>query len=195
MDGNIPMTDKNPKTRAPLFLTLIAIGVFLIGAAVIPFLVRGQEAALDGAGLVRPPVIMNQPAPRLSLTDLNGNPVSLNDYLGKVVLVNNWATWCPPCKAEMPELQAYYQAHGTQAFVIVAIESGEPAVTVSSFVTQLGMTFPVWLDLKGAAVEVFKNMNLPSSYLVDQSGMLRMSWTGAVNQPTLEKYVTPLLEK
>ena len=189
------MTPNKQKNRAPLFLTLIAIGVFLIGAALIPLLVQGQATALEGAGVVRPPVVMNQSAPQLSLTDLQGNPVSLNDYLGKVVLVNNWATWCPPCKAEMPELQAYYKAHAGQNFVIIAIESGEPAGTVSSFATQLGMTFPVWLDAKGAAVDAFKNWSLPSSYLVDQSGTLRMSWTGSVNQPTLEKYVTPLLGK
>ncbi len=189
------MSENTPKSRTLLFLTLIAAGVFLVGAAVIPLLVKGQETALDSAGLVRPPVVMNQAAPRLALTDLQGNPVSLGDTLGKVVLVNNWATWCPPCKAEMPELQAYYQAHAGQGFVMVAIESGEPAGTVTDFVRQLGMTFPVWLDPRGIAVEAFRNWDLPSSYVVDQKGSLRMSWTGEVNQPTLEKYVTPLLEK
>lgn len=189
------MTINRPKSRGPLFLTLIAIGVFLVGAAVIPLLVRGQETALDESDIVRPPIVLDQAAPQLSLTDVQGNPVSLNDYLGKVILVNNWATWCPPCKAEMPELQAYYQAHSAQGFVIVAIESGEPAGTVRNFATQLGMSFPVWLDGKGAAVDAFKNWSLPSSYLIDQAGSLRMSWTGSVNQATLEKYVTPLLEK
>lgn len=186
--------DRNKrKSRTPLFLTLIAIGVFLLGAATIPLLEKGQEAALDQSDIARPPVVMNQAAPQLSLADLQGNAVSLDDYRGKIVLVNNWATWCPPCKAEMPELQAYYQAHGGRDFVIIAIESGEPAATVKSFADQLGMTFPVWLDLNGAAVDAFKNWSLPSSYIIDKSGIMRMSWTGAVNQPTLDKYVTPLL--
>jgi hypothetical protein len=57
------------------------------------------------------------------------------------------------------------------------------------------MTFPVWLDLDGAAMDAFENMDLPSSYVMDQQGVLRMSWTGQINQATLEKYVTPLLEK
>ena len=95
----------------------------------------------------------------------------------------------------MPELQAYYQNHAEQGFVIIAIESGEPAATVTGFVHQLGLTFPVWLDLDAAALNAFENMDLPSSYVVDQQGTLRMSWTGSVNEATLEKYVTPLLEK
>jgi peroxiredoxin len=185
----------DPKSRTPLFLTLIAAGIFLIGASLLLLPARGQATALQGSGMTRPPVFMDQAAPLLALTDLQSNPVSLNDFHGKVVLINNWATWCPPCQVEMPELQAYYQTHLKQGFVIVAIESGEPAATVAGVVRQLGLTFPVWLDRDGAAVEAFKNWNLPSSYLVDQQGAIRMSWTGSVNQATLEKYVTPLLEK
>jgi len=174
---------------------MVAAGFFLIGAIFLPLLLNEQKPALDGSAAVRPPVIMNETVPSLPLTDLQGSPVSLDDYRGKVVLVNNWATWCPPCKAEMPELQAYYLAHLQQGFVIIAIESGEPAATVANFARQLGLTFPVWLDQHGAALTAFKNMSLPSSYVVDRQGTLRMSWTGSVNQATLEKYVTPLLEK
>src|SRR5512140_3715565 len=117
----------NPKARMPLILTLITAGVFMIGAALIPLLVRGQQKALDNSVPVRPPVVMNQSAPSLPLTDLQGNTVSLSMTRGKIVLMNNWATWCPPCQAEMPELQAYYQAHSGQGFLVVAIESGEAA--------------------------------------------------------------------
>jgi cytochrome c biogenesis protein CcmG, thiol:disulfide interchange protein DsbE len=131
----------------------------------------------------------------LTLTDLQGSPVSLETYRGRVVLVNNWATWCPPCKAEMPELQAYYETHASDDFVIIAIESGEPADQVTDFVQSYGLTFPVWLDPKGTALEAFQNWDLPSSYIVDRDGTVLMSWTGQINQATLEKYVTPLLEK
>jgi cytochrome c biogenesis protein CcmG, thiol:disulfide interchange protein DsbE len=95
----------------------------------------------------------------------------------------------------MPELQAYYQAHAGQGLLIVAIESGEPADTVVHFVNQNQITFPVWLDPHGSALDAFKNWDLPSSYLVDRQGRLRINWTGPVDQATLEKYVTPLLEK
>jgi len=186
---------QRPKSHATLILFLVAAGVFLIGAVFLSWILHGQEIALEGSAIVRPPVLMNQAVPRLALSDLQGGPVSLDSYRGKVILINNWATWCPPCKAEMPELQAYYQNHAEQGFVIIAIESGEPAATVTGFVHQLGLTFPVWLDLDAAALNAFENMDLPSSYVVDQQGTLRMSWTGSVNEATLEKYVTPLLEK
>jgi cytochrome c biogenesis protein CcmG, thiol:disulfide interchange protein DsbE len=185
---------QNPRPRTSLFITLIVIGVFLAGAAFIPLLVRGQDAALDGSGIIRPPVMLDQAAPHLALTDLQGNPVSLGDTRGQVVLINNWATWCPPCKAEMPELQAFYQANEKQGFIIIAIESGEPVNTVAKFIQQLGLTFPVWLDPKGLALEAFRNWDLPNSYLLDRQGNLRMTWTGPINRETLEQYVTPLLD-
>ncbi len=189
------MSEKYPKSRTPLFFTLLTAGVFLVGAALIPWLVHGQETALDSAGIIHPPVVTNQAIPPLILTDLQGNSVSLGKIHAKVVLVNNWATWCPPCQTEMPELQAYYQAHVNQGLVLIAIESGEPADVVTKFVQQHGLTFPVWLDPHAAALDSFHNWYLPSSYVVDRQGTIRLSWTGPINHATLENYVTPLLEK
>jgi peroxiredoxin len=189
------MSGKKRKSRTSFFLTLITAGVFLIGAALIPLLVHGQETSLEGSGVTLPPVIVNLPAPHLALTDLQANQVSLREMLGKVVLVNNWATWCPPCQTEMPELQAYYQAHFYQGFVIVAIESGEPAGVVAEFVRQYGLTFPVWLDPHGDALDSFQNWDLPSSYVIDPNGVIRLMWTGPISRAVLEQYLTPLLEK
>ena len=178
-----------------LGVAFLIVGLFLVGAVVIFYLSNAQEKALESSGFTLPPATADYTAPKLSLTGLDGNPVSLDDYRGKVVLINNWATWCPPCEAEMPELQAYSAAHAKDGFVIVAIESGEPAKTVTDFVQRLGLTFPVWLDPQGAALEAFHNWDLPSTYLLDRDGIVRLSWTGQINQATLEKYVTPLLEK
>ena len=130
----------------------------------------------------------------MSLNDLQGNPVSLEAYRGQVVLVNNWAIWCPPCLAEMPELQGFYNAHSADGFVIIGIESGEPADQVSAFVNEYGLTFPIWLDPGIIALEAFKNWNLPSSYVIDRDGIMRWSFVGAIDQQMLERYVTPLLE-
>ena len=190
-----PIRDPAPNRRTALYLTLIAAGVFLLGGALIPLLVQAQAEALTTAGTGRPPAVANYPAPELALTDLQGRPASLADYRGQVVLVNNWATWCPPCKLEMPELQAYYQAHAADGFVVIAIESGEPADVVENFVQVFGLTFPVWLDPQGLALEAFANFNLPSSYVVDRDGNVRMFWTGMIDQQALEHHVTPLLRR
>ena len=190
------MTDhKQPNPRSTAILTFIAGGIFILAAALIPLLVTAQQKALAGAAPILPPVAGNTPAPQLALSDMQGKPVSLEDYRGQVILVNNWATWCPPCKIEMPELQTYYTTRAAQGFVVLAIESEDPVAQVRAFVKDYGLTFPVWLDPNGLALEAFDNWNLPSSYVIDRQGMARYSWTGGINQSTLEQYVTPLLEE
>ncbi len=190
------MVESNKTNRyLTAFTTFIAGGIFLLGAGLIPLLANAQEKALESAAPILPPVTTNYPAPQLALTDLQGNPTSIEDYRGQVILINNWATWCPPCKIEMPELQAYYTAHAAEGFVVIAIESGEPFDEVASFVHEYGMIFPVWLDPHSATLETFHNWNLPSSYVIDRYGIVRLSWTGGINQPTLEQYVTPLLKE
>ena len=172
----------------------IGAGLLLIGVVSIFLLAKpiASNAGNPAIGVV--PVKVDFPAPGLVLQDLEGLPVSLEDYRGKTVLVNNWATWCPPCRAEMPTLQTYYQEHRHQGFTLVAIEAGDPAGQVVEFANQFNLTFPIWVDLEMKAIQGFRNQALPSSYLIDNRGTVILAWSGAINQDNLEKYVTPLLE-
>ncbi len=178
-----------------LGLGLIGAGLLVLGVVAWALLPGWSRVASSQAQNSVIPVEVNFPAPELHLSDLRGNPVSLADYRGQVVLVNNWATWCPPCKAEMPALQAYYEKHHHQNFTIVAIEAGEPPAEVVAFVQQYGLTFPIWLDPDQKATAAFRNPGLPSSYVIDPEGTVRLAWTGAISREMLEKYVTPLLEE
>ena len=178
-----------------IFLFLLAGGLLLIGIAIVLlYLPEAQDQVLAN-GYSAVPEKVNIAAPALRLTNLDGKPVMLSDYLGKVVLVNNWATWCPPCKAEMPTLESYYIDHQAQNFVIIAIESGETQDEVADFVTQYSLTFPVWLDERGIALDAFQNWDLPSSFVIDEAGTIVLTWTGSISRAMLDKYVTPLLEK
>ena len=132
-------------------------------------------------------------APELSLQNLNGEAESLTDYRGQVVLVNNWATWCPPCKAEMPTLVAYHNDHMVDGFSVIAVEAGEPLDVVSQFASSYQMSFPVWLDPNGEALRAFGNGTLPNSYVIDRTGTVRYAWTGEISREMLEQYVTPLI--
>jgi peroxiredoxin len=193
--SNNEITAKPRYTRMKnLFLVFVAAGLFLVGAAVIFALPRAQEDFASEGGASAIPAEVSFPAPELTLTDLQGKTSSFADHLGEVVLVNNWATWCPPCKAEMPTLQAFYEAHVAQGFLTIGIEAGDPASEVTAFVKQYGITFPIWLDPLGKAVEAFNNYNLPSSYVIDRSGTVRLAWVGEISREMLEKYVTPLVE-
>lgn len=184
----------HPPARS-LGLFLIGIGLLLLGmvtSLILPSL--GSNGNLgSGQGLV--PAKLNVAAPSLLLSDLTGKTVSLADYAGNIILVNNWATWCPPCREEMPVLQAYYQDHWQEGFVLIGIEAGDPAEEVQAFVQQFGLTFPIWLDPEIEALRAFRNNALPNSYLIDRQGKVILGWTGALNRETLEKYITPLLEE
>jgi cytochrome c biogenesis protein CcmG, thiol:disulfide interchange protein DsbE len=142
------------------------------------------------------PASVHLEAPVLSLTDLQGVRHSLADYQGGVVLVNLWATWCPPCRAELPLLEQYFLRHQSQGFSVVAVEDGDPASDVQAFVRDYSLTFPVWLDPTYQSTDVvFKTRNLPSSYVLDRAGRVRLEWLGAISTANLEKYVTPILQE
>lgn len=168
------------------------LGLFLIGMAALSLASPKSENTSAGLSSVVP-MKVNFAAPELSLQNINGQTESLTDYREDVVLVNNWATWCPPCKAEMPTLSAYYNEHTSEGFTIIAIEAGDPVGGVSQFVQTLGLKFPVWLDPDGASLRAFGNGTLPNSYVIDRSGTVRYAWTGEISKAMLEKYVTPLL--
>jgi thiol-disulfide isomerase/thioredoxin len=162
-----------PSRRSTVFITLLASGIFLVGAGLIPLLVNAQQKALVSAEPILPPTTTNFPRPQLVLTDVQGKPVSMGDYHGKVILINNWAPWCPPCVSEMPELQAYYTAHFPDGFVVIAIDAGDPATNVASFIKEYELTFPVWLDPLDKSMGFFKNWDLPSSYIMNREGIVR----------------------
>lgn len=181
---------------ATLALTIVGVGLVLIGVAaflLIPALAK-TGSAQSGQEISTIPVEVNFAAPELSLMDVEGVSASLADYRGQVVLVNLWATWCPPCKKEMPTLQAFYIAHQADGFTIIAIDDGDPTEDVVKFVQDYQLTFPVWLDPKYTATEIaFKNMSLPSSYVIDRDGVIRLQWVGEITNAMLEKYVTPMI--
>jgi peroxiredoxin len=188
---------RKSKGTSPLPLILIGVGLIVIAVAFVIFTPKANDTTSTSAPGEIPASIpgeMNYPAPVLTLTDMQDRTVSLADYRGQWVLVNNWATWCPPCRAEMPELNAYYEAHKNEGFVLVAISSGDTKAQIADFTQEYGLSFPMWQDPTSASLRAFRMDYLPSSFVIDPSGTVRLAWTGAVSLETLEKYVTPLLE-
>lgn len=177
-------------SRKTLPFILLALGLALIAASVF-LILRDNPPKND---LLAVPIQVSFPAPELTLTDTQGVSHSLADYRGQIVLVNLWATWCPPCKEEMPTLQAFYDKYEKDGFVTIAINDGDPTADVLQFVEDYGLTFPVWLDPTYIATEqAFKTLNLPSSFVIDRDGTTRLMWVGAINRKMLEKHVAPVI--
>jgi peroxiredoxin len=177
-----------------LAMILVGVGLFILGAVALVFLSRAKTSAAFERYASVVPVAVNFPAPALELSDLQGNSRSLKDYRGQVVLVNNWATWCPPCRAEMPALEAFFQDFRDQGFMLVGVEAGDSQADVSKFVEDYSISFPIWLDPHNDSLRGFYNASLPNSYVVDRDGKVVLGWTGTISRDMLEKHVAPLLE-
>jgi peroxiredoxin len=172
-------------------LVLMGVGLIILGLVAAGVLTRGSRT-VDNSVV---PSVVNFHAPVLTLNDLNGNQISISDYHQQIVLINNWATWCPPCKAEMPALQKYFKAHSDQGFILIGIDAGDPLEDVAKFVDEYSLTFPILLDPNTEALIAFHNNSLPSSYVINRHGNVVLAWMGPINRAMLEKYLTPILEQ
>ena len=190
------MIEEKVKPDSGRYIAMMMIGVGLIAIGIMFMLIlnnREKAASASSADLSAIPAEMDFPAPELDLVTLNGVPVSLADYRGSVVLVNLWATWCPPCRQEMPTLQAFYDRYKEDGFVLIAIDQEETREVVQPFVEEFDLTFPIWLDIDYLAQREFKTMSLPSSYVIDRNGRVKLMWIGSISKANLEQYVPDII--
>lgn len=124
-----------------------------------------------------------------STTNVAGHQVSLSDYRGHVVMLNFWATWCPPCRAEMPVIESAYQQYRSQGFIVLAVNNAERADQVSAFVSQFQLTFPVLLDYSSNISQQFGIKGYPTSLFLDPKGNLYATHQGMLTALQLQTYI------
>lgn len=156
-------------------LAILALFAFLLTAC---SGVLGQEVA----------PIKGAIAPDFTLTSLSGEEVSLSDFRGQPVLVNFWATWCGPCRLEMPAIQDRYQMHQPD-LVVLAVNLAESAEQVSEFVDELGLTFDPLLDADGSIFELYQVLGYPSSYFIDPDGIIQAVHIGFMTEGQLDENI------
>ncbi len=113
-------------------------------------------------------------APDFTLRSIDGKTHTLSALKGNAILVNLWATWCPPCRAEMPAIEKMYQEYKDQGFIVLAINTtyqDEPS-SISPFIKEYNLTFPILLDEKGFAGSAYQLHSMPSSYFIDRAGII-----------------------
>jgi thiol-disulfide isomerase/thioredoxin len=136
------------------------------------------------------------PAPVISFVDLTGNPVSLSEFAGKIVLVNFWATWCAPCVREMPSLERMQSRFGDKIAVVAISEDRGGSKTVEPFIGKLGLkSVKTYLDPKSAVERAFEVRGLPTSFLIDREGRILGHVEGAAewDSPVLLEVLKPFL--
>ena len=133
-------------------------------------------------------------APEFVLPSLDGRTVRLSGHQGKVILLNFWATWCPPCRAEMPSMERLYQAYRDRGLVILAISSDRMGRSVvEPYVQERGLTFPVLLDPGAEVFSQYGVRGLPTSYLLDRQGRVfsadvgARDWSGTAAREAVER--------
>ena len=138
------------------------------------------------------------PAPDFKFPALDGKMVSLSDYKGKVVLVNIWATWCPPCVAEMPSMEKLYNKFKGENFEILAVSIDTLGLkAVAPFMTKSNLTFPALIDTEGAIKTVYGVTGIPESFIIDKQGILIKKIIGPVDwaAPNIFRFFNVLIQK
>jgi len=149
--------------------------------------VQGSAEAADPAPRV------GHSAPDFVLKPVNGSRLALSALHGQVVLLNFWATWCIPCRTEMPELQRWYLQHRSQRFVVVGFDKQEGRGDVAPFLQKLHVTYPVVLDESGSVSAQYEVIGLPTTLVVDREGIVRAVRLGALDKNYLQTTVAPIV--
>lgn len=173
---------EQPKSGSRLFI--LAAGAIVL--AVTFAIVWMQSSKYE-------PLVVGKAAPDFSLTDLNDKPHRLSDFRGKVVFLNFWATWCAPCREEMPSMEVLNKSFEKDGLVVLAVSIDRVTTTkdIPPFVKSLNLTFPVLIDSWGITDKPYKRLGVPETFIIDQQGIVReiiigpKDWTRIDNLKTL----------
>ena len=171
----------------PLLWIAVAIAALLVARAVVPLFRSASPSASGPAGLA------GRVAPVFELQDDRGTAVSLRDYRGKVVILNLWASWCPPCRAEMPDLQRLQRAYASRGLVVVGINQGESPDRARAFAQSLGIAFPIWIDDQQQYGRVLTAQGLPTTVVVGRDGRVIHGYDGPLTFNQMQTVVSSLM--
>jgi len=201
-----------PRTTSKRRPALAVAGFILLGLALALLIfgapLLGKRTAEDAADLPQisttavvvgasadalQPLSVGDRAHNFTLPDVNGNDITLSDFAGQPVVVNFWATWCPPCRVEMPELQNAFDTYRDQDLVVLAVNAQEGQPQVSAFFEEMGFTLPALLDSDGQVGNAYGTPGLPSTFFINPSGEVTAVHRGLLTADQIESYLAPIL--
>lgn len=168
-------------------ITILVLLLAAIGILYSVFTFTKKEPTVLGVGEL---------APDFQLETVDGKQVKLSDYKGKVVLLNFWASWCEPCRQEMPDVEKAYETYKDQGLVVLGANLRENNVSVQGFADNLGLTFPILMDKDGnVATQLYKVKPIPTTYFIDKDGYLRQKAEMPMTYSFIEDNLKPLLDE
>lgn len=189
----LEQTSEKPFEVIPRRLWSIMVGLFLIASGIWLISSGTPLDELWGAlkGGTNPVPLVGQSAPDFELKNLAGETTRLSDFKGKPLLLNFWATWCGPCRAEFPDLQSVTVEHKVVIIGINMTTNDTPS-QVPAFVAEFGVTFPIVLDEIGEVSRAYQVTGLPTSIFIDRDGIVREVRLGAINKAYIEAMLSKL---
>lgn len=166
---------------AGFFLILNASGNQLPGEAG-----EVNESDSNSLDLEIAPIVGAIP-PEFNLFNLNGELLSLSSFRGQPVVINFWATWCAPCRVEMPAIQSRFEKFQDQGLVILAVDFDEPADVVAEFRNEFGLTFEILLDPGGEVQELYRNRAYPTTFFIDPDGVIQVQHFGPMTEGQIDE--------
>ena len=178
-----------PKSRFTWIL--LFLGVLFLGSAWILESRQPLDNQAEAAGVAEAPAV-GYLAPDFTLSTLDGTDFTLSQYRGQPVVLNFWATWCPPCRAEIPYFQQASVKYNGQV-AIVGVDDGETVAKVAPFANEVGITYPLPIDEQSLVSRRYNVNSLPSTFFIDAEGVIQKVHIGLISQAVLESQIEQLL--
>ena len=186
--------------KRKIFLGIILFSVFLSIASfaystLTKYQAQSSESMNPTITAEKSAESIKQKAPDFTVFDANGNKVKLSDFVGKPVVLNFWASWCPPCKSEMPHFNKVYNTEKNDVvFMMVDLVDGqrETQEKGQQFIQSQGYTFPVYFDLEYQGIDAYGVSSIPTTVFIDRSGNIAAAFQGAISEQTLQKGINSI---
>lgn len=172
---------------------LTALSLLLSGCAPVPGSTAGRPTAGQQGDIFAGLPKEGQRAPNATLVDLQGSQLKISDLKGRPLIINFWATWCPPCRAEIPELDAVYREHRDKGLEVLGINYGEESETVQGFLKGMEVSYRIVMDPYDEAADRYRIAALPTSFFVDSEGIIRAVHLGGMDRQAIEGKLAKIL--
>jgi thiol-disulfide isomerase/thioredoxin len=181
-----------------LMIAIIGFVLLLMVSYITYTLLLPQNKPSDSSSPTTTAENSKKKAPDFTVIDANGNNVKFSDLLGKPIIINFWASWCPPCKAEMPDYEEAYQNYSNKGIVFMMINmtdgQRETVDIAKKFLKENNYKFDVYFDVNSDAANIYGISSIPDSIFIDKTGNIINAYVGAVDKATIQKNIDLLLK-